>query len=145
MSSDLTIPRVGAAATTADGGRSRAGASAHTPVPLDSATPPPTAGKVLPNPALRLDYGLAIVVIEFRDETGAVRSTIPTQQQLEAYRTWDRGHIGEAPHGAPDAGRPSAPETQAMVPKPVRDAGHATPDGPPVLVPVKHSATNTHG
>lgn len=100
MSSDLSVTRVGAVSASAEVARP-AGA-----VPGDKRGPGPEpaaaapVGKSLPNPTLRLDPGLAIVVIEFRDETGAVRSTIPTEQQLEAYRSWDRGHIGEAPRGA---------------------------------------------
>ncbi len=94
MPNDLTIPRIGVAAAAVDVARSRTG------VPADKATAdgatgqPPAASRVLPNPTLRLDPGLAIVVIEFRDGAGGVRSSIPTERQLEAYRSEDRGNIG---------------------------------------------------
>jgi len=112
MPSDLTIPRIGAAAAAVDVTRSRTG------VPADKATADgttgqqPAAGKALPNPTLRLDPGLAIVVIEFRDEVGAVRSSIPTEQQLEAYRSWHRGHIGAPPAPTPPPVKDSATDTR---------------------------------
>lgn len=100
MSSDLSVTRVAAVSASAEVVRpfGAVPGDKRGPGPEPAAAAP--VGKSLPNPTLRLDPGLAIVVIEFRDETGAVRSTIPTEQQLEAYRSWDRGHIGEAPRGA---------------------------------------------
>ena len=47
---------------------------------------PTGGGSALPNPTLRLDPSLGIVVIEFRNNAGEVANSIPTQQQLEAYR-----------------------------------------------------------
>ena len=135
MSSDLTIPRVDAAAAAVDVARSRTGAPAEQAtadgttgqVPSTGQAPStgkvPSAGKVLANPTLRLDPGLAIVVIEFRDAAGAVRSTVPTEQQLAAYRSWDRGHAPTVATQGP-AGQPEAAPTPA---------------------PVKHSATDTRG
>ncbi len=103
MSSDLSITRVGAVSASVEGARpggaSPAGKRGEDAVP---------AGRPFPNPTLRLDPGLAIVVIEFRDETGTVRSTIPTEQQLDAYRSWERGHLGEPPRGRRKAGTPEA-------------------------------------
>ena len=100
MSSDLSVTRVAAVSASAEVVRpfGAVPGDKRGPGPEPAAAAP--VGKSLPNPTLRLDPGLAIVVIEFRDETGAVRNTIPTEQQLEAYRSWDRGHIGEAPRGA---------------------------------------------
>ena len=100
MSSDLSVTRVAAVSASAEVVRpfGAVPGDRRGPGPEPAAAAP--VGKSLPNPTLRLDPGLAIVVIEFRDETGAVRNTIPTEQQLEAYRSWDRGHIGEAPRGA---------------------------------------------
>ncbi len=83
MSSDLSVARIGPAAAVGEVARQPSGTSGGTPADRrasDRATAPPApAGKSLPNPTLRLDPELAIVVIEFRDESGAVRSTIPTE------------------------------------------------------------------
>jgi hypothetical protein len=43
-----------------------------------------------PNPSLRIDPSLGIVVMEFRDRSGAVAATLPTQRELEAYRSAQR-------------------------------------------------------
>lgn len=51
----------------------------------------------MPNPTLRLDPGLALVVIEFRDGDGKVRETIPTEAQLEAYRASQRASTAPVP------------------------------------------------
>jgi hypothetical protein len=39
-----------------------------------------------PNPSLRIDPALGIVIIEFHDQPGKVSSTIPTARQIDAYR-----------------------------------------------------------
>ncbi len=57
----------------------------------DGAIPPPAA-PATPNPRLRLDNSLGMVVIEFRDTVGDVANTIPTERALAAYRAaavWD--------------------------------------------------------
>ncbi len=41
----------------------------------------------LPNPALRLEPALGLVVLEFRNSAGEVAATIPTRRELEAYRS----------------------------------------------------------
>jgi hypothetical protein len=97
MSSDLSVPRIAATAAAGEVARPHGGAPAEKPH-ADKPGAHPAASKALPNPTLRLDPGLAIVVIEFRDEAGAVRSSIPTEQQLDAYRAWDRTH-GATPGG----------------------------------------------
>lgn len=48
---------------------------------------PPQAGPQFPNPSLRLDHGLGMVVIEFRDPGGEVTRSIPSQRQIDAYRS----------------------------------------------------------
>lgn len=48
------------------------------------AIPPPAP--VTPNPRLRLDGTLGMVVIEFRDSAGDVANTIPSPRQIAAYR-----------------------------------------------------------
>jgi hypothetical protein len=39
-----------------------------------------------PNPTLRLDPALGLVVIEFVSKSGAVTSSIPSQRELTAYQ-----------------------------------------------------------
>jgi hypothetical protein len=63
-----------------------------------------------PNPTLQLNAALGLVVIEFRNDAGTVTSSIPSQQQLDAYRLWQTAGIGSPPNpGASDAGHASAP------------------------------------
>jgi hypothetical protein len=52
-----------------------------------SAPPPPSPELGPPNPRLRMDRDLGIVVIEFRDASGQVSVSVPTQRELEAYRS----------------------------------------------------------
>lgn len=64
--------------------------------------PPASA---LPNPSLRLDASLGLVVLEFRDADGTAR-TIPNERELAAYRSAARGHgAGHpgVPQGTPEA------------------------------------------
>ena len=56
----------------------------------DSASLVPKAtesSNALPNPTLRLDPALGLVVIEFHNRSGSVTTSIPGERQLEAYRT----------------------------------------------------------
>lgn len=63
---------------------------------------PAAADTARPNPSLRLDGALGMVIIEFRSESGAVAASIPTERQLEAYRMWERtGSNGAPPPGGP--------------------------------------------
>ena len=54
------------------------------------------------NPSTRLDADLGLVVIEFHNATGAVTSSIPTAEQLQAYRRWQTSD-------APQSGGTGAP------------------------------------
>src|ERR1700733_3527174 len=47
------------------------------------------------NPSFRFDPTVGLVVIEFHDNTGAVSNSIPSQRQLEAYRTGQKTPPGE--------------------------------------------------
>ena len=95
MPNELTIPAVQA---TAAPGESPTGAKAVASVP---ASPPPT--HFLANPSLRLDPALGLVVIEFRNDSGAVTSSIPSQRQIDAYRLHE-----QTPPG-PDGPSPGEP------------------------------------
>ncbi len=88
MQDDLTVRRAGG------------------PSPRPEAIPPPRPAEAAagarnapghPNPPMRLDPALGVVVVAFHDEHGAVTTSIPTQQQLDAYRTWERTRSGPPP------------------------------------------------
>lgn len=44
------------------------------------------AATAVPNPALRMDAELGLVVLEFRDARGELAASIPTKRELDAYR-----------------------------------------------------------
>lgn len=67
-------------------------------MPAEHRAPPASA---LPNPSLRLDASLGLVVLEFRAADGTAR-TIPSERQLEAYRSAARAHHAREPLGAGD-------------------------------------------
>jgi hypothetical protein len=46
-----------------------------------------------------LDPALGLVVIEFRNDAGAVTDSIPSERQLEAYQRWQTTQFGPVPHG----------------------------------------------
>jgi hypothetical protein len=120
MSSNLSVPRPVAAVDPAEAARQRGSVPGHAADTAQRAVAPEPA-KPLPNPTLRLDPSLAIVVIEFRDEAGAVRSTIPSEQQLDAYRTWERGHVG-AHGGTPGNPGSAGDDTSTAAAAPLRQA-----------------------
>lgn len=69
-------------------------------IPPAHAPPPPSASP-MPNPQLRLDAALGLVVIEFRDEAGTITTSIPSQRQLNAYRMWEQNRLN--PSGLPQS------------------------------------------
>jgi hypothetical protein len=78
------------------------------------ATPEPVGGgSALPNPTLRLDPSLGIVVIEFLNSAGQVANSIPTQQQLEAYRMRAEASSKKAQTGEQAAAPAAKPEPPA--------------------------------
>lgn len=58
----------------------------RTPDTTPEAAPGPAPSPVA-NPRMRIDAALNLVVIEFRDATGEVGLTIPSPQEMKAYRT----------------------------------------------------------
>jgi hypothetical protein len=56
------------------------------------------AASPTPNPTLELDTALGLVVIQFHNDSGTVTNSIPTQQQLDAYRLWQETHVGPPPN-----------------------------------------------
>jgi hypothetical protein len=59
---------------------------------------PPTSAP--PNPTLRLDASLGLVVLEFRNLGGEPR-TIPSERELDAYRVAARGGANPGTEGPP--------------------------------------------
>ncbi|MEI6159103.1 MAG: hypothetical protein WCP77_04645 [Roseococcus sp.] len=63
--------------------------------PARAADPPAAAAPPLPpigpNPRLRLDPALGVVVMEFLDSAGKVERSAPSEAQLQAYRNAQRG------------------------------------------------------
>ncbi len=95
--------------------------AAPSPARAPPAAVPGAAEGVGPNPALRFDPMIGLLVLEFRDQRGESR-TIPTERELQAYRTAARplpGDAREAP-AAPETGQEAAAEaTPAAVNTPV--------------------------
>jgi hypothetical protein len=89
MPNELTIPAVQPATLP--------NARAPTRAPADPPAPAPVQAYI--NPSLRLDPGLGLVVIEFRNDAGAVTRSIPSKQQIDAYRTHEQTPPG--PDGKP--------------------------------------------
>ena len=116
MPNDLTIPAV---AANSSGNNTAVKAKAAT---VESATvvDPAPAPPLTTNPVIRLDKSLGLVVIEFRNASGAITTSIPSQRQLQAYQRWDDTRLGPAPPGCADTppGTPVAPQTPAVPSRP---------------------------
>jgi hypothetical protein len=114
MPNDIVVQPIAAVRTASDAvGEARAASVPPLPRQDHAADPSP-----IPNPTLRLDPALGLVVIEFRDNSGAITTSIPSQRQLEAYQRWDMTRVGPRPVGlqkpAPRAPPPApAPEPTA--------------------------------
>jgi hypothetical protein len=93
MPNDLSIPAV----AQPNPGSSAAAPSkpAVAAAPVEQTTPTATDA---PNPTLALNAALGLVVIEFRNSTGAVVSSIPTTRQIQAYQAWQDTGIGRPPN-----------------------------------------------
>jgi hypothetical protein len=114
MPNDLTISAV---AANSSGNNTAVKAKAATVEPTTVADPAPTQ-QLTTNPVIRLDESLGLVVIEFRNASGAVTTSIPSQRQLQAYQRWDDTRLGPAPPGCTNAPAstppPAAPHTPAQ-------------------------------
>ncbi len=131
MPSDLSVPRVGVSAGVSQVDRGRQDAARPSAEEEAKAAQAVVADSTpFPNPTLRLDPGLALVVIEFRDGAGEVRDTIPTQAQLDAYRSWERNKSGMPPPGQREGSGvgPSGQMRDRPVPGPAGAPGMASPD-----------------
>jgi hypothetical protein len=95
MPNDISLPAIAAV-------RAGGASAAEQRLPAtDPAQAPPSPAVV--NPSLRLDAGLGLVVIEFRNASGEITTSIPSQRQLQEYQRWAQTKLGPAPEGAADA------------------------------------------
>jgi hypothetical protein len=103
MANDIPLPGVSALPAS-----SKAASAPKTTV---SSLPQPPAAKrsVIVNPTLRLDPALGLVVIEFRNDSGAITTSIPSQRQLEAYQRWAVAQLGPEPARTQQVLRPREP------------------------------------
>ncbi|MEJ0016058.1 MAG: hypothetical protein WDN25_05735 [Acetobacteraceae bacterium] len=116
MSNEITVQSVAGVRANGDSAvevKPVPGAAA--PLPISPAVPTP-----IPNPSLRLDPALGLVVIEFRNESSdSITTSIPSRRQLEAYQRWDMTHFGPSPAGRHrQAAPPTAPVPHVAVPAP---------------------------
>ncbi|MDR3539191.1 MAG: hypothetical protein P4L71_22070 [Acetobacteraceae bacterium] len=90
----------------------------------------PVSSPLYVNPSLRLDPTLGLVVIEFRDPSGSVTSSIPSQRQLQAYRLHQQpmpnAEGGQAAVPAPGGGTPAPDAAKAAPAQPERTTTAAT-------------------
>ena len=103
--------------------------------PAGAVPPEPSPEIGPPNPRLRIDRDLGMVVIEFRDAAGRVSVSLPTPREIEAYRAsilfgadmpFDVKVLGASP-GSPTAARPGIPLPPEPGPQPVaRPEGEAS-------------------
>lgn len=112
----------------------RAPARAAGPERDAGAPPPPVTSPATPNPRLRLDGSLGMVVIEFRDAVGDVANTIPSPRQIAAYRAAAKSDapvpVGVSERPAPGVSAPSAPELLPAAPPPAPEAPQPAPAEP---------------
>jgi hypothetical protein len=85
----------------------------------EEATPEPVTPPAIPNPSLRLDPALGLVVLEFRDQAGRT-STLPTERELAAYRSL-RGR--PEPMSAPTPSAGTAAQASPPAPAPSGSLG----------------------
>ena len=117
-----------------DGLRPPAGAvGADRPAGAVPPEPSPEIGP--PNPRMRIDRDLGMVVIEFRDAVGRLSVSLPTPREIEAYRAsilfgadmpFDVKALSASP-GSPSAARPAIPLPPEPEPQPAsRPEGEAS-------------------
>lgn len=120
------------------GGRQLRGTAAGGPAAAVPTAVPPRAAAG--NPSQRLDPGLGLVVIEFHNAAGTITGTIPTAQQLQAYRRWETAQVGPSGHAAPvaDVGGDTVPPAVRSAPPntpPAPGSGSLAARRPPAVPP----------
>lgn len=108
MSNDLIVPSVTMPVAVAESAALAKGSNTVA-VELPKAAAP---SLVEPNPSLQLEPTLGLVVIQFRDDAGAVTDSIPSERQLQAYQRWATTQLGPVPRGMPLMGTPSSAAAQ---------------------------------
>jgi len=93
MSNDISVQALAVARTGTDSAIDPGMAAANVSQP--SAEPAPAASLII-NPTLRLEPALGLVVIEFRNDSGAITTSIPSERQIEAYQRWEQTRLGPA-------------------------------------------------
>jgi len=94
MSNDISVQGVAVARTGSGSAIDPKMAAASVSQP--SAEPAPAASLII-NPTLRLEPALGLVVIEFRNDSGAITTSIPSERQIEAYQRWEATQFGPSP------------------------------------------------
>lgn len=123
MSNELTIPPVRTTATTTD-------APKAPPTKPARVEPPAAAAKPHVNPSLRLDAELGLVVIEFRNDDGALTATIPSERQIQAYRVHQEPRQREITREAPAEAQAEPPkEASREIPREPRKDAPREPRG----------------
>jgi hypothetical protein len=105
MLNDVSLPAISPMrASSAAGTEQRVPAT--NPAQAVPAAPP------IINPTLRLDAALGLVVIEFRNNSGAITTSIPSQRQLQEYQRWEATRLGSAPDwtAEPDHSTDTSPD-----------------------------------
>jgi hypothetical protein len=116
---------------------------AATAAPTEQSVP---AAAAAPNPTLKLNAALGLVVIEFRNSAGAVVSSIPTSKQIQAYQQWQDSGIGRPPNLG--ASMSNAAPASASPPTSASGQAQAPPDEqtpPPAQAPTHAPVPATFG
>ena len=116
MSNDISVQALAVARTGSDSAIDPGMVAANVSQP--SAEPAPAASLII-NPTLRLEPALGLVVIEFRNDSGAITTSIPSERQIEAYQRWEQTRLGPAPteHGVPRVAAPATTASEVHVPE----------------------------
>jgi hypothetical protein len=94
MPNDISVQAVAVARTGSDNAADPKMAAASALPPQAEPVPAPSP---IVNPTLRLDAALGLVVIEFRNDSGAITTSIPSERQIEAYQRWEATQFGPTP------------------------------------------------
>ena len=71
-----------------------------------------------PNPNILLDPVLGLVVIQFRDNAGAITTSIPSARQLLEYQRWAATQFGPVPDGMVVPAKPHTAPAPPQKPAP---------------------------
>ncbi|HEY2619423.1 MAG TPA: hypothetical protein VGI78_18930 [Acetobacteraceae bacterium] len=144
MPSEISVQAVAVAHAGSDGAIDpRVATASESPV---QAEPAPAPSPII-NPTLRLDAALGLVVIEFRNDSGAVTTSIPSERQIEAYQRWAQTHSGQAPTGQDESaaaapaiaiGQPAA-HASTTERRPAQPPADRAPSPPPERRPAQRT------